>query len=259
MLHNALKQRLAADEVAISMQVRLVESVEIAHIAKAAGFDCFYIDLEHCAMSLRTVSQICVSAIAGGIAPMVRTGNLSHDNIGRLLDIGALGIIAPHIRTADDARHLVDACRFPPAGSRSVSIGLPHFLHRPVPALEARRLLDAATVVTVMIESLDALENVEAIAAVDGLDLMLVGTNDLTAEMDIGREFDHPRVEEAYERILAAGKSHGVHVGIGGLSGRPDLISKYVEDGARFISSGSDLQFLVSAATAKVEALRAGS
>src|ERR687888_1319312 len=113
-LRNNVKEKLTRDEVVASMTVRLVRGVEIARIARTAGFDTIYIDLEHSSFSLETTSQICIAALEAGVAPFVRVPALTPDYISRVLDGGALGVIAPHIRSAQDARAVVAAAKFPP-------------------------------------------------------------------------------------------------------------------------------------------------
>ncbi len=106
-----------------------------------------------------------------------------------------------------------------------------------------------------MMEAVAALERVEEIAAVEGVDMMLVGTNDLTAEWGVPGQYDDPRVAAAYERTIAACRRHGKHVGVGGLGSRPDLVERFVRMGARYVSTGTDLGFLVAACTAKAKAV----
>ncbi len=248
---NRVKQKLGRDEVVSSMIVRLVRGTEIARIAATAGFDTFYIDLEHCNFSLETTSQIYMAALEIGIAPFVRVPSLAPHVIGRVLDGGALGIIAPHVRSAADARAVVRAAMFAPLGSRSANAALPHLQYRSFQAADANAALNAATSVIVMMETLEALEHVEEIAAVEGVDLLLIGTNDLTSEMGIPGQYDDARVRDAYSRTIAACRRHGKHVGVGGLASRPDLCAEFVRMGARFISTGADLSFLVGAAAAK--------
>jgi len=255
-LRNNVKARLAAGQVALSMQVRLVESVEIAAIAHACGYDTLYVDVEHSSFTLRQTGQICIAALAVGITPFVRVPSYAPEFVSRYLDAGAMGIIAPHVGSADDARKVVAAARFPPLGSRSVSIGLPQLAFRNPPAAQSRVELNEGTTVVAMIEGPDALRNVDEIAAVEGVDILFIGTNDLCAQMGIDGQLDHPRVREAYEATIAACRRHGKHVGVGGLAGKPALLAEYVRMGALYVSAGSDLQYLMSAAQERSRLLR---
>jgi len=255
-VRNAVTERLAADEVALSMQVRLVESIEIAQIARSCGYDSLYVDMEHSSFSLNQTSQICIAALAVGVTPFVRVPSIAPEYVSRVLDGGAMGIIAPHITSAEAARQVVAAAKFPPMGHRSVSIGLPQLQFRSWPVTESRRILNARTTVVAMIEGPEALEQVDAIAAVEGVDILFIGTNDLCAELGIDGQFEHEKVREAYVATIAAARKHGKHVGIGGLASRPRLIADFVKLGARYISAGSDLAYLISAAGAQNRQIR---
>jgi 4-hydroxy-2-oxoheptanedioate aldolase len=252
---NPLKQKLNRNELVSSMTVRLVSGIEIARIAKSAGFDSLYIDLEHCSLSLETTGQICMAAMSLGVTPLVRVPANTPEYITRVLDGGAMGVIAPHVRSSDEARAVVQAAKFPPLGMRSANAGLPHLHYRSFPAAIANPALNEATMVVVMMEAIEALDKVEEIAAVEGVDMMLIGTNDLTAEWGIPGQYDDPRVEAAYARVIAACHKHGKHVGVGGLASRPDLIEKFVRMGARYVSTGTDLGFLMAACQAKAKAV----
>src|SRR3977135_1805771 len=115
-VRNNVKERLAREEVVASLTVRLVRSIEIARIAKTAGFDSIYVDVEHSSLSLETTSQICVAALEIGIAPFVRVPSRRPEHVSRALDGGALGVIAPHIRSAAAAREAVASAKPPPPG-----------------------------------------------------------------------------------------------------------------------------------------------
>ena len=255
-LRNNVKTKLARDEVVASMTVRLIRSIEIARIARTAGFDTLYVDLEHSSFSLETCGQICMAAVEAGIAPFVRVPANTPDYISRVLEGGALGIIAPHVRSADEARAVVRAAKFSPLGQRSNAGGLPHLHFRSFPAAEAYAALNAATMVIVQFESAAALDKTEEIVAVDGVDVVLVGLNDLLADWGIPGEYDHPRVREAYARTIAACRKQGKHCGVGGLATRPDLVADFVRMGARYVSTGTDLAFLLSACTARAKQVR---
>ena len=118
------------------MTVRLVRGIEIARIAKTAGFDSLYVDMEHSSFSLETTGQICMAALEAGVTPFVRVPGVAE--VSRVLDGGALGVIAPHVRSAAEARDYVTAAKFPPLGERSAAGPLPHLHYRSFPAARGR-------------------------------------------------------------------------------------------------------------------------
>jgi len=255
-LRNPVKEKLARGEVVASMTVRLVRNVEIAAIAKTAGFDTLYIDVEHSSFSLETTSQICVAALGLGIAPFVRVPSHRPEHVGRALDGGALGVIAPHVASAEEARAVVRAAKFAPLGERSAAGALPHLQYRAFPPAEANAALNAATMVIVQCESAAFLDGADAIMAVEGVDMALIGTNDLLADWGLTGQYGHARVRDAYARVIAAAQRHGKHVGVGGLASRPDLAAEFVRMGARYVSTGTDLAFLMAACTEKAKQVR---
>ncbi|MFY9695401.1 MAG: aldolase/citrate lyase family protein [Xanthobacteraceae bacterium] len=254
-LRNPMKDKLARGEIVSSMTVRLVRGIEIARIAKTAGFDSLYVDMEHASFSLDTTGQICMAALEVGVTPLVRVPGLAE--VSRVLDGGALGIIAPHVRTAAEAREYVRAAKFPPLGDRSAAGLLPHLQYRSFPAAEADAALNEATLLMVQFESEDAVANADEIAAVGGVDMVMIGSNDLLADLGLAGQFDHPRLREAYAKTIAACRKHGKHVGVGGLSSRPELAAEFVRMGARYVSTGTDLGFLLAACTAKAKEVSA--
>ncbi len=252
-VRNNVKEKLARGEVVASMTVRLARSVEIARIAKTAGFDSIYVDIEHSSLSLETTSQICIAALEIGIAPFVRVPSTRPEHVSRALDAGALGVIAPHIGSAAEAREVVAAAKFPPQGERSAAGPLPHLHYRSFPAAEANAAMNEATMVVVQFETAQAIEKADEIAAVGGVDMVLIGTNDLLADMGLPGQYEHERVREAYALTLAACRRHGKHLGVGGLATRPKLAAEFVRMGARYVSTGTDLAFLLAAATERAK------
>jgi 4-hydroxy-2-oxoheptanedioate aldolase len=245
-MKNEVKEKLARGELVASMIVRLVPGVEIVRIAKSAGFDSLYIDLEHSSFTIHTASQISIMALEAGIPAFVRVPANTPEYISRVLDGGALGVIAPGVSSAAEARAVVAAAKYPPLGSRGLVPGLPHLGFRAVAASEALPAMNDATMVIVQFESAASLAAMEEIVAVDGVDMVMIGSNDLLAELGLAGQYDHPKLHEAYERTIAACRRRGKHVGIGGLGTRPDLVEKLVKLGARYVSTGTDLAFLVA-------------
>ena len=155
-LRNSVKEKLARGEVVASMTVRLVRTIEIARIAKTAGFDMLYIDLEHSPLTIDATGQICMACLENGVMPAVRVPANTPEYIGRVLDAGALGIIAPGVRSAEEAREVVKAAKFAPAGERGNIAPMPHLQYRSFPAAEAMAAVNDATMVIVQFESKEA-------------------------------------------------------------------------------------------------------
>jgi 2-keto-3-deoxy-L-rhamnonate aldolase RhmA len=244
---NPAKQRLQQGELALGMGVRGVRGVEVARIMKSAGYDFLFIDLEHGATSVETAFQISVAALDAGIAPLIRVphGELALGT--RCLDGGGLGIVIPHVDTAEEARAMVNAFRFQPVGHRSIGGGYPQFGFVPVPVKEVTAGLNDATLVVAMIETPRAVENAEQIAAVPGIDVLLMGTNDLCLEMDMPGQLEHERVVAAMDSVINACKRHGKWPGLGGVYGK-ELMKRYIGRGMRFVLCGNDLSLLLAAA-----------
>lgn len=245
-MKNPVKEKLARGELVVSMTVRLVSGIEIVPIAKSAGFDSLYVDLEHSSLTLQAASQISIMALEAGIPALVRVPANTPEYISRVLDGGALGVIAPGVCSAEEARAVVAAARYPPAGRRGLVAGLPQFGFRGVPAAEALPALNEATLVMVQCESAASLDATEEIVAIEGIDMVMIGSNDLLADLGLAGQYDHPRLAQAYARVIAACRSRGKHVGVGGLSTRPDLVARFVQLGARYVSTGTDLAFLAA-------------
>src|SRR6185312_9937822 len=255
-LRNHMKEKLARDEVVASMTVRLCRTIEIAQIAKTAGFDTIYVDMEHNTLTIGETCQICIAAQQIGITPLVRVPANSPEYICRVLDGGAMGVITPHVRSAEEAREMVNLVKFAPLGQRSSGGALSQYQYRSFPATETNAAMNDATSLVVMMETLAALENVDSIAAVDGVDMLLIGSSDLTNEMGITGQYDHPRLRDAFQRTIAAARKHGKHVGVGGVASRNDLMTQFVQMGARYVSTGTDMAFLMGACVQKAKFVR---
>lgn len=244
---NVARERLAQGGLAIGMGVRAMRGIEVARVMKTAGYDFLFIDLEHGAMSVETASMISVAALDAGICPLVR---VPHDELplaARCLDGGALGIVRPHVDSAEEARAMVDAFRFPPVGHRSIGGAYPQFGFGPAPVDEVVSQLNEQTLLVAMIETPRAVEQAEAIAAVPGIDVLLMGTNDLCLEWGIPGQLESERIVSAIDTVVAACRKHGKWPGLGGVYGR-ELMKRYIGRGMRFVLAGNDISVLLSAA-----------
>jgi len=255
MVRNTFNEKLAQGQVVSKLSVRVFEGIEIAHIAKSCGFDALYIDLQHSALSMETTSQQCIAALGVGITPIVRVPNCEQEYVSRVLDGGAMGVTIPEVNSSADVKKAVSYSKFPPIGERSTGGGLPQLQYRNWPQAETFEVMNAATTLLVNIETPSALDCVEEIAAVGGLDVLMIGTNDLCAGFGIPGQHGHELIRKAYARVIAAGRRHGKYVGVGGISDRK-LIAEYVDLGARVVSCGSDLSAIMTAGNERVRFVR---
>jgi len=181
-----------------------------------AGYDFVVIDNEHGPASVETVGEAIRAAHGVGLAPIVRT---FERDIPRLLDAGACGIQVPLVETADQARRIVQACRYPPAGSRSVAFSTPAARYGFAGGPAHVEASDRAIAVILMIETAAAMANLDDILAVPGVDAVCVGPTDLSYSLGLSGEGKHPAVRAAVAECVAACKRAGVAVGANAFSG----------------------------------------
>jgi 2-keto-3-deoxy-L-rhamnonate aldolase RhmA len=254
-LRNHARERLMNGELALGFGVRTSRNVEIAKIAKTAGYDWLFIDLEHNAMSVETAQQIAVAALDAGVTPLVGVPYDEHDLAMRVLRGGALGTVTAHVQTAADARRLVDLQMFPPLGHRGTSGAMAQFDFRPTPVEELTRLINAASLIVVMLESQEAIDNAAEIAAVEGIDVLLIGSGDLSMDLGIPGQQTHEKMRACYQTVIAACRAHGKWAGCSGIIAE-DAIAGYVQMGVRFVLGGNDIGFMLAAAGKQSQALR---
>ena len=257
LLRNPLAQTLAAGGLGVALIVQKIQSVDMALAARACGCDALSIDLEHSVIPESAAAQICVTALHAGVTPLVRVPSLDGHYANRLLDAGALGVIAPHVGSAEAAKSVVAACKFAPLGERSAAGNWPHVNYRPGHDARAlRAAFNAATTVVVMLESPEAIERADEIAAVPGVDILHVGTVDLCDALGRPAEYAHPEVMACHERVIRACQRHGKVAGAGGLAHTPALVRQVVEMGARFVTAGVEWDLMMAGVRQRVGSLR---
>lgn len=254
-VNNSARQRLAAGELAIGVGVRLARTVEIGKLMRGCGYDWLLIDLEHGTISLDSASQISMAALDAGIAPIVRVPQDEYAMAARAIDGGALGIIMPHVDTAEQAKATVANLKYPPLGHLSAGGAMPQNEFKPVRGVEAAESMNQTVLLAVMLETPVAIANAEAIAAVPGIDIVMIGTNDLMMEMGIGGNPDHPAIAKAYEGMIAACKRHGKWAGMGGVH-RDESMARYIRLGTQFILTTNDLALLLAQAAQRESTVR---
>jgi len=254
---NVILDRLARGEPVMSLGVRAARTVDIVKVAQATGHHLIWIDLEHSTMSIDVAAQMCSAAGDAGVVPFVRVPEREYGVIGRLLDGGAVGIMAPRVETAEQAQEIARACRFAPAGVRSQIVGLPLFGMRKVPPPAHNQLANRATVVMILLETELGFRNVEAIAAVEGVDIVGSGSNDFSAELGALGNYRHEKILSAYAAAIKGCAKAGKPFAVGGV-GDMGYVKAMIQDGAApFLYSAIDSEFLRDALQEKVASVLA--
>jgi len=247
---NKTKRKMQAGELALGFGVHHLRSAAAPALAAASGHDWMFLDNEHGAFSVDQLAQLCIAALPTGVTPLVRVCAGAIDEATRALDNGALGIVMPHVDTAKEARRIAEAFRYPPQGRRSWGGPPAIYGYQPPAMAEAQQAINAEILTVVMIESPEAVKNAADIAAVDGVDVLLIGTSDLSSELGIAGQMGHPKVIEAYETVGAACRKHGKILGMGGVYDEQNA-TRYVGMGALFVLTGSDHSYMMMGANAR--------
>jgi len=209
----------------------------VAEIMGQSGYDWVAIDMEHGSIGVEQLPDLCRALELGGTLPLVRVARGHFKDCKQALDAGAGGIIAPMIESAEQLAEVRDACRWPPAGRRGVGFSRANLFGR---NFDDYRLEAQAPLLVAMIEHQRAVENLAAIAAVEGLDALLVGPYDLSSSIGRTAEFQHAEFEALMARILDGARAAGVACGIHVVTPAPQELQRRLSAGYRFIAYGID-------------------
>ena len=251
---NRLKKTLKEGGTAIGTFVVEFRQTAVLQLLANAGMQFVTLDNEHGAFSMETIGEMCRAAVWLGITPLVRIPEISYPWIAQTMDVGAQGLMVPRITSAERVRQVVRWMRYPPQGERGNAMerGLTQFRSAGV----AQTLLDIQreTFLIVQIETVQAVEQIDEILAVDGVDAALIGPNDLSIALGTPGQQDHPSVQEAIFKTIAACRAHQVIPAIH--MSNLELASFWAGQGMRLVSTGSDVAFLGRSAQAAVTTLR---
>lgn len=213
----SLKSKLADPDRRITLHICTIPSATVTQAMVAAGADGVIVDLEHGAVDYGSAHAMIAATARSDCAPLVRIAQNEDWQVKRALDLGAEGICFPLIRTADDARRAVASLRYPPGGTRGFGPFLAHSYEGTAIA-DYRATVDDSRVCMLLIETREAVENIEEICAVDGIDLLVPALFDLSTAFGVSGQFDHPDVQDAVKRIEAAATARDLPMGSNALN-----------------------------------------
>jgi 2-keto-3-deoxy-L-rhamnonate aldolase RhmA len=255
-MRTTLRQRLKTQPLSLGLAACVMRTPEIVTVARNCGFDCLLIDTEHGPIGIGDAASLCVTAFEAGLPALVRVGGPTHPDLARVLDCGAEGVVVAHVETADEVRLIVEKCRFQPVGKRSLPSPLVRLGFRVPPAAEMMSRIEAQTLVVVMIESALGVANADAIAAIPGIDALMIGANDLAADMGHVGAVDHADVLAAFATVAHAAQAHGKVFSVIGVA--EALLPSHAHAlGARLVIATNDVNLLVDGGLAMVARLSA--
>jgi len=249
-LENPLKIMLREGKPVIGSTVTVASAETAAQVA-ALGFDFLWIEMEHSPITLETLRNIILATRGLKAVPITRVPVNELWTAKRVLDAGSLGVIFPFCSTPELARQAVAACKYPPHGRRGSGPGLAAFRW---PAVEGyHTFADNNVLVVIIVEEERAVEQIDAIAATPGVDVIFVGTSDLSFSMGYRGQSDHPRVQEALKKVVAAGKANGKFLGLPVKDS--DQIKKYIDQGFQWFQTATELGLMAKGARQLLEPL----
>ncbi|MEO5700059.1 MAG: aldolase/citrate lyase family protein [Casimicrobiaceae bacterium] len=254
MRDNPIKSILASGGRACGAMVFELFSPGLPQICANAGAEFVLYDMEHSGLSFETLKTQVALCRGLTVVPMVRVPRGEYHFIARALDLGALGVMVPMVGTADDAAAIVACTRYPPAGRRGAAFGFAHDDYTGGDVAAKIAAIHARTLVMAQIETAEGLANVDAIAAVPGVDVLWLGHFDLTNFLGIPGAFQHPQYLGAVQSIVAACDRHGKTAAF--LATDDDWAREYQAHGFRLLAYGLDQAMLGDALRRGLDGIR---
>lgn len=254
MRHNPVTRKLRHGGTSIGTFVFEFPTTGIARLVAGAGAEFVLFDMEHTGWSLETIRML-VATCPTSLVPLVRVPATEYHFIARTLDVGAMGIMVPMVESAEQARRIVQAGRYPPVGRRGAAFGVAHDDYVAGDIVANMTSANTEGLLIAQIETEQGVREAEAIAAVEGIDVLWIGHFDLTNSMGIPGQFDHPAFRRAVAVVLDACRTHGKAAGFmcADVAGGQAML----EQGFRILAYGGDLWVYQQALRQGVNALKA--
>src|SRR5579862_3599775 len=235
---KSLRQRINQGDLVLGQMIMELFTSGIGPMLASCGLEFVLFDMEHGRCDVGLLAEMVASCRGSNIVPMVRVPDVTSAPLSRVLDVGARGVMVPRVETRKQAEDIVAALKYAPMGRRGVALGVAHDLYRAGTA-EYFAQANEEMVVILLLETAKAFENLDDIISVPGVDVAWVGHYDLTISMGIPAQFDHPRLMQAMDDVVAACHRHGVVAGF--LPPTPESAAHWIGKGFRMITLGSDI------------------
>ena len=255
MKRNRIREVAAEGRVPFGHMVMEFDTPGIAKLCEAADLDFVILDMEHGPLSISQVAGLIARFKATAISPIVRIPASEYHFVARVMDAGAQGIMAPNVRTPEQARMLNDAMRYAPDGNRGLGLGVSHNDFIRPDSKQYMAAANASNILICQVESRAAVRDLDAIASVPGVDCLWVGHMDLTQSMGIVEQFQHPEFLSAMARVTQTARDRGLFAGI--QPGSLSQAKEWMEIGFNLISYSTDIGIYSAGLVSELNAVRA--
>ncbi len=254
MKDNLLRKALNGGRVVIGTMLQELRTPAIPMLLADVGYDFIFIDMEHGAHNMETVADLIKVTRLTGMTALVRVPDLQYHLIARCLDAGAQGIMVPRVETREQVENIVSFSKYPPLGERGCSINKGHNDYQAEALIPFVEKANKENVVILQIERKKAIEHLDELLSVPGVDAAVLGPNDLAVSYGVANDLNSPLMTEAFQKVVDTGKKYGVHTGmhIGNLA----KLKEWMGKGMDIITYNTDLGFLKSSASAGLLELR---
>ena len=242
---NRLKQTLQHNQTAIGTMVAEIRQPVIMQLLANAGFNFVIIDNEHGGFTIETIADLSRAAMYVGLTPIVRVPDITYSYIAQTLDVGAQGLMIPRVTEAEQVRQVVQMMKFPPIGSRGNALSRGYTNFKSGNVIEAMATANQETMLIVQIETREAIENIQEIAAVPQVDALLIGPNDLSIALGTPGELNSAIMQQAMHTVIQSCQQH--HLCPALHMNDVNLAAYWAKQGMRLLSSGAEIGLLVKA------------
>ena len=254
MRQNRVKELLLAGKTTVGSELTGLRTGEVARIYSAVGFDFVFIDMEHSAFTIETVAELIKAARSADIVPIVRVPQAEYVWVSRVLDNGAQGVIVPRVNTPQQVRDIVSWTKYPPQGIRGFACTTAQTGGENISTREFMQYNNEQTLVVIQFERREAIDNLEEMLSSPGVDVACMGCMDLSLDLGIPGEIDHPEMVAAMDKVVETATRKNIAAGI--ITADMNAVTKWVGRGMRFVSYATDALHLQEAARQAVGKLR---
>lgn len=250
---NHLREILKQGKLAFGSMIQEFKSPAMAYLFANAGFDFIFVDMEHGPFDIESTADLVKSIRQQGLTCLVRVPDGQYHLIARVLDSGAEGIMVPRVETRQEVEYIVSCVKYPPMGKRGLSVPKGHNDYRRADPFEFTRQANRENLVILQIERPQAVESIDDLLSVPGVDVALIGPNDLALSLGVPNDHQNPILKSAVEEVIASARRHQI---FSGAHASQAALVEWARQGMQMLVYSNDLDFLARASTEELASLR---